>query len=232
MRQRYPGCSTASSHSIPSRNCSSTTTKPMACVRARGGIRGAFRILNSSATKRALIESRLSHRQMAITRPHRPFQRPHQAGCRLLFAVVAWAYCGQVRGAIDFEKEIQPIIESACLHCHNEAKAEGEIRLDSLAGAVANGEKEPAIVPGDAAQSPFYTCTVLAAGDDQIMPPDGPPWLKRRQAGYGSGLMKARSGRNPQNSKSIRESILQKTCSRSSRPTAFRATQVHNPRVS
>lgn len=111
---------------------------------------------------------------MVTTRPHCTFQRPRQAGCRLLLTAVAWAYCGQVCGAIDFEKEIQPIIESACLHCHNEAKAEGELRLDSFAGATAKRENDPAIVPGNAAKSPFYTHTIVPPGDDRIMPSDGP----------------------------------------------------------
>jgi formylglycine-generating enzyme required for sulfatase activity len=78
-------------------------------------------------------------------------------------------------GAVDFETEIKPIIESACLHCHQEGNAEGDLRLDSLAAATMAGDRTPAIVPGDAAKSPFYTVTVLPPDDEQIMPPDGPP---------------------------------------------------------
>jgi formylglycine-generating enzyme required for sulfatase activity len=88
---------------------------------------------------------------------------------------IVLASCLPSQAAVDFKKEIQPIIESACLSCHNEAKTEGGLRLDSLAAATAGGEHEPAIVAGDPAKSPFYTLTVLAAGDEQIMPPKSRP---------------------------------------------------------
>jgi formylglycine-generating enzyme required for sulfatase activity len=79
------------------------------------------------------------------------------------------------RAAVDFEKEIKPIIEAACLHCHNESKAEGDLRLDSYAAATAPGERGPSIVPHNPDKSPFYTRTVLPAGHDEIMPTEGPP---------------------------------------------------------
>ncbi len=89
--------------------------------------------------------------------------------------VIVLAFCRPSRGGVDFEKEIKPIVESACLSCHNEAKAEGGLRLDSLPGATASNEHDPAIVPGDPAKSPFYTRVVLDAGDEQIMPPKSAP---------------------------------------------------------
>ncbi len=93
----------------------------------------------------------------------------------LYFGAFGVACTSTTQAAVNFEKEIEPIIESACLHCHNEAKSEGELRLDSLAAATADDDHEASIVPGDAAKSPFYTLTLLPAGDDKIMPPDGPP---------------------------------------------------------
>lgn len=74
---------------------------------------------------------------------------------------------------VDFDKEIKPIIEAACLSCHQESNAEGNLRLDSRAAATAPGARAPAIVPGDPAKSPFYTHTVLPPDHEQIMPPDG-----------------------------------------------------------
>lgn len=54
----------------------------------------------------------------------------------------------QAKGDIFFHTDIKPILEANCLKCHaNQAK--GELRLDSLAGAMRGGEsEEPAIVPG------------------------------------------------------------------------------------
>src|SRR4051794_37094673 len=97
-------------------------------------------------------------------------------------AVLFLLCCGEIvltypspsRAAVDFEKEIKPIIESACLHCHHEANAKGGLRLDSLEFATAHGDHEAAIIPVDAAKSSFYTRTVLPAGHEQIMPPEGP----------------------------------------------------------
>jgi formylglycine-generating enzyme required for sulfatase activity len=79
------------------------------------------------------------------------------------------------RAAVDFDKEIRPIIESACLSCHQEDNAEGDLRLDTLAAATAGGANGSSIVPRDPAKSPFYARLVLPEGHEQIMPPDGPP---------------------------------------------------------
>jgi formylglycine-generating enzyme required for sulfatase activity len=77
--------------------------------------------------------------------------------------------------AVDFETEIKPIIESACLHCHFEANAEGGLRLDSLQAAMSEEVHTAAIVPGDAESSPFYALATLPHDDPQVMPPEGPP---------------------------------------------------------
>ena len=80
--------------------------------------------------------------------------------------------------AIDFTQEIQPLIESACLHCHKGEDADGELRLDSRRAALSGGSSGPALVSGDPEKSPFYTRTVLPADHDEIMPPEGPPLTK------------------------------------------------------
>jgi formylglycine-generating enzyme required for sulfatase activity len=84
----------------------------------------------------------------------------------------------QNEAVVDFAAEIQPIIESACLSCHNETDAQGALQLDSLAAALAGGDTGPAIVPGKPDESTFYTYTVVASDDDLIMPPEGPPLAK------------------------------------------------------
>jgi formylglycine-generating enzyme required for sulfatase activity len=76
---------------------------------------------------------------------------------------------------VDFETEVKPIIEAACLRCHDEQNAEGELRLDSLEGAIGGGANGPSIVPGDAEESSIYSRLVLPEDDLEVMPPDGPP---------------------------------------------------------
>ena len=98
-------------------------------------------------------------------------------------AAVAWAFGALMASllvepataAVDFAREIQPLIESACLRCHNEHEAEGELRLNSLAGATSEELGSPAIVPGKPDESSFYQRLLLPADDPQAMPPGGPP---------------------------------------------------------
>jgi formylglycine-generating enzyme required for sulfatase activity len=92
------------------------------------------------------------------------------------------ACAAPLRAAVDFELEIRPIIEAACLRCHDEGNAEGELRLDSVARAISGGANGPSIVPGDADNSSFYSRTVLPADHLEIMPPDGAPLNKSQAA--------------------------------------------------
>ncbi len=96
--------------------------------------------------------------------------------CRsIFFGASVLGLCSPVAAAVDFEKEIKPIIEAACLSCHCEENAEADLRLDTLEAALAKGERGPAITPRDPNNSSFYTRMVLPADHEQIMPPDGPP---------------------------------------------------------
>jgi formylglycine-generating enzyme required for sulfatase activity len=87
---------------------------------------------------------------------------------------MALAHGASIHAAVDFESEIKPIIEAACLRCHNEANPEGGLRLDTFEAAIADNAHAPAILPGEPEMSPFYARTVLPADDELNMPPDGP----------------------------------------------------------
>lgn len=97
--------------------------------------------------------------------------------------VVSWlvalgAAVGHCEAAtVDFAREIQPLLEAACVNCHNATKTEGDLRLDTLAAALQGGSQGPALVPGQPEKSPLYTLTLLAA-EDAIMPPEGTPLTK------------------------------------------------------
>ncbi|MCG8584027.1 MAG: SUMF1/EgtB/PvdO family nonheme iron enzyme, partial [Pirellulales bacterium] len=90
-----------------------------------------------------------------------------------LFALACIPLC-RAEEKIDFVRDIQPLIESACLNCHQAGDADGELRLDTRAAALAGGENGASIVPGKPDESPFYTTMLLAADEDGAMPPDGP----------------------------------------------------------
>jgi formylglycine-generating enzyme required for sulfatase activity len=93
----------------------------------------------------------------------------------VLLCAAVFAPATNCRAAVDFDKEIRPIIESACLSCHQAENEEGELRLDTLAEATTGGAMGASIVPRDPEKSPFYARLILPEGHEKIMPPDGPP---------------------------------------------------------
>lgn len=75
-------------------------------------------------------------------------------------------------GAVDFYKQVQPILEAKCSGCHRGDKPKGKLRLDDRAGALAGGKDDgPAITPGKPASSPLLV-RVKADGEG-VMPPKG-----------------------------------------------------------
>ncbi len=74
-------------------------------------------------------------------------------------------------GAIDFVKDIQPILENNCVSCHRQGNVKGGVRLDTRKQATTSGDNGPALVPGKSAKSGMYTTMVLPEDDDLLMPP-------------------------------------------------------------
>ena len=74
-----------------------------------------------------------------------------------------------------FNQQVRPILEKHCLQCHGSNQAKGELRLDSESMALKGGTSGPAILPGNIPGSLFIERTHLAADEEEVMPPDGPP---------------------------------------------------------
>lgn len=54
--------------------------------------------------------------------------------------------------AVEFARDVQPILRRACLHCHGPGKQKGEYRLDLRQIALKGGESyAPNIIPGKSA---------------------------------------------------------------------------------
>ena len=77
--------------------------------------------------------------------------------------------------AVDFARDIQPLLETRCLECHNPNKVKGKLLMDTLANMVKGGEKGAAIVAGHSDQGELVKRLTLPKGDDDIMPPKGDP---------------------------------------------------------
>jgi hypothetical protein len=76
--------------------------------------------------------------------------------------------------AVDFEKEIRPLLQERCIECHGDKKQKGELRLDAKSFAFKGGHDGPAIVPGNADASPLIH-RITSTEDDERMPPKGEP---------------------------------------------------------
>ncbi|MEO0480096.1 MAG: c-type cytochrome domain-containing protein [Planctomycetota bacterium] len=85
--------------------------------------------------------------------------------------------------AVDFETEILPILEENCWDCHRAPyrtdsgrlrKPRGGLRIDGASFLLEGGNDGPAVVPGNARQSPLFQRIVLPEDDGDLMPEDGP----------------------------------------------------------
>ena len=80
--------------------------------------------------------------------------RPHHTRCLLLkigIAAIALATLQTtIAQKVDFERDVQPILEENCLHCHGGDEQESGFRVDSRLALLKGGDYgEPGIVPGD-----------------------------------------------------------------------------------
>ena len=69
--------------------------------------------------------------------------------------------------AVDFSRDIRPILSDRCFACHgpDEQARKAKLRLDVRAEAI-----KKAIVPGDAAKSPLFQ-RITSQDEDELMPP-------------------------------------------------------------
>lgn len=87
--------------------------------------------------------------------------------------------------AVDFKKEILPVIEAKCLKCHKathmeegkEIKPKNDLRLDAAWAMLKGGEtkEHPSLVPKSSAKSYMFEVVTLPKDDDMFMPPKGDP---------------------------------------------------------
>ena len=93
----------------------------------------------------------------------------------LLSGLVALLSLPAGSGAVDFEKDIWPILEAECLDCHGPDKQKSEVRVDQRASLLKGGDIGiPSIVPGDPVAS-FLVELINGSDPDLIMPPKGSP---------------------------------------------------------
>ena len=80
------------------------------------------------------------------------------------------------QAAVDFSKDIAPILTEHCLKCHGTEKQKGKYRLDSKDAAFKGGKSDKtAVVAGDPDKSEMIHRVSLAEDNDELMPPEGGP---------------------------------------------------------
>ena len=84
--------------------------------------------------------------------------------------------------AIDYQRDIQPILTRACIGCHGQAKQRGGLRLDSRTEALKGGNSGVVLEPGQALKSRLL---LIVAGLDAetTMPPKEKPRLTAEEIG-------------------------------------------------
>lgn len=73
-----------------------------------------------------------------------------------------------------FTEKVQPILETACVSCHQPGKAKGKLQLHGHAEALKGGDSGSAVVPGKPEESLLLQRVTLPRDDDEAMPPEGP----------------------------------------------------------
>lgn len=92
------------------------------------------------------------------------------AGSLALSALLLPAMTSQ---AVDFAKDIEPILVKRCSECHGPDKQKGDLRLDSRSAAIKPAKSgKTAVAPGKPEDSELLV-RVLTNDPDEVMPPKG-----------------------------------------------------------
>ena len=73
-----------------------------------------------------------------------------------LLTVFSLTLLTQAYAAVDFDRDVKPILASKCFQCHGPAMKLAKLDLASREGMLRGGERGPALIPGDSSKSPLY----------------------------------------------------------------------------
>src|SRR5262245_22493307 len=91
----------------------------------------------------------------------------------MICCLAALGLC-QTAEAVDFHREVQPILAAKCTRCHGPARQRSGLRLDRKAFALKGGDSGPILVAGESKRSLLIE-RVSATSLDTRMPPEGEP---------------------------------------------------------
>lgn len=93
----------------------------------------------------------------------------------MVLAGIAAVAAAQEPAAIDFIRDVAPILREHCVRCHGPKKQKGDLRLDRRADLFAGQADTWSVRPGDPDGSELLRRVTLPAGDDDLMPAEGEP---------------------------------------------------------
>ena len=96
-----------------------------------------------------------------------------QRSLGILFLLLILGSAGSLQAAVDFEKQVAPVLSTACSMCHGERAAMGGLRFQSREMMQTKTSLGTLVVPGDPAKSALYVTISTAPGKPKAMPPTG-----------------------------------------------------------
>lgn len=93
----------------------------------------------------------------------------------LALGVLGVASLPPAHAAVDFAKEVAPVLQKHCLDCHGPDKQKAKLRLDTEADFFKGGKAGAVVKAGDPAASELHKRIVLPKDNDERMPPEGEP---------------------------------------------------------
>lgn len=96
-----------------------------------------------------------------------------------ILALAPGALCAAEK--VDFVKQVKPLLEGSCTHCHGQKEDKGDFRMHTLEDLKKGNENGPGLTPGDPKKSAIYTTLLLDLEDDMVMPPKKEGLLEKSQ---------------------------------------------------
>lgn len=101
--------------------------------------------------------------------------RPLAAICRLIIGLIVYFVVEKSifsQEKLSYNRDIKPILADKCFACHgfDERTRQAGLRLDTFQGAISDEAGDPAVVPGNSAESTLWL-RITSADPDEIMPP-------------------------------------------------------------
>ena len=94
--------------------------------------------------------------------------------CIFLAAIFGLIEVASAEDAIDYLRQIKPVLQSRCYACHGALKQKGDLRLDTAALAIKGGKNPSVVAPGDIEASTLIE-RISAKDETERMPPEGEP---------------------------------------------------------